>query len=165
MMQRTHQEAILLSLRTVVGELLQMTPADIDVATPLLEMGADSLVIAQVVRRIEKQFGLTFTTQQLFEELNTLAALAAYIAAHDALAEAADAPPSDAGRQGHPSGAMVGLAPVTTSAPAMFPQDTVLAASERYVVPDGSALERVISQQIQVMAQQLEVLRGRGRPM
>src|SRR5262249_46990533 len=115
MMQRTHQEAILLSLRTLVGELLQMTPASIDVATPLLEMGADSLVIAQAVRRIEKQFGLTFTTQQLFEELNTLAALAAYIAAHSAQAEAADASPPAAARQGQPSGAMVGLAPVTTS--------------------------------------------------
>src|SRR5438034_6350260 len=147
MMQQTHQEAILLSLRTVVGELLQITPDDIDIATPLLEMGVDSLVIAQVVRRIEKQFGLTFTTQQLFEELNTLAALAAYIAAHGSQAEVTDAPPPAAGRQAQPSEAMGRLAPVTTSAPAMFHPDAMLAASERYVVPDGTALERVISQQ------------------
>ena len=66
-------------LRTLVATLLQTAPERIDPLAPLLELGADSLVLVQAVRNIETQFGVTLTIRQLFEELTSLAAISAYL--------------------------------------------------------------------------------------
>lgn len=161
------QQAILASLKTVLARLLHSAPAEIEAAMPLLEMGADSLVIAQAVRQIEERFGLSFTTRQLFEELNTLEALAAYIAAHSSQGAFEDRLPAVSVAPARPVKAVhetTAAAQRTTPTATVWQPHEAMAANGHGATP-GSALERVISQQIQVMAQQLEVLRGRGRPM
>jgi acyl transferase domain-containing protein len=74
------QQEILITLQTLVGNLLQMAPADVNVHTPFLEIGADSIVMVEAVRRIENTYGVKIAIRQLFEELSTLEALAIYLA-------------------------------------------------------------------------------------
>ncbi|MCP4404718.1 MAG: acyltransferase domain-containing protein, partial [bacterium] len=78
----TRKHQILSVVRSCVAESLQEDPSQVAVDVPLLEMGADSIVIARAMRKIEHQFGLTLTVRQFFEELNTLEALATHIAQH-----------------------------------------------------------------------------------
>jgi amino acid adenylation domain-containing protein/non-ribosomal peptide synthase protein (TIGR01720 family) len=75
----SRQDTILSQLQSLTADLLKTTPAEVDVNMPLLEMGADSILIAQVVRKIERTFQQTITIRQFFEELNTLRALANYL--------------------------------------------------------------------------------------
>jgi len=78
----SRKDTIVSLLRTLATELLQIASSEIDVDIPLLEMGADSIVMAQAVRQIENTFGLSITIRQFFEELTTLNALANYIEQH-----------------------------------------------------------------------------------
>ena len=66
-------------LRGVVSGLLQISPDRLDPDAPLLELGADSLVLVQAIRTIESEFGVTLTIRQLFEELTTITAIGAYL--------------------------------------------------------------------------------------
>ena len=51
----------------------------LDPDTPLVELGADSLVLLQVARELELIFSIRITTNRLFEELSTVSALASHI--------------------------------------------------------------------------------------
>ena len=73
------QEAILETLRKIVGRLLQTAPETLDAHASFLEMGADSIVLAEAIRVIEDTFRLRISIRQLFEELTTLDALAVHI--------------------------------------------------------------------------------------
>jgi amino acid adenylation domain-containing protein/non-ribosomal peptide synthase protein (TIGR01720 family) len=68
-------------LRALVADLLGVSPDRVDPTAPFLEMGADSLVLIGAVRRIETEFGITLAVRAFFEELSTIAALAAHIGA------------------------------------------------------------------------------------
>jgi acyl transferase domain-containing protein len=46
------QQEILITLQTLVGNLLQMAPADVNVHTPFLEIGADSIVMVEAVELV-----------------------------------------------------------------------------------------------------------------
>jgi natural product biosynthesis luciferase-like monooxygenase protein/amino acid adenylation domain-containing protein len=73
---------IVAELAAVTARLLESEPAAVDLHTPFLEMGADSIVLVSAVRIFEDTYGLKLSIRQLFEELSTLDALAAHIAAH-----------------------------------------------------------------------------------
>jgi amino acid adenylation domain-containing protein len=66
-------------LRTQVAELIQSDPASLSVEIPFLELGADSIVMIEAVRLIEKQYGIKLAMRRFFEDLSTIAALAAFI--------------------------------------------------------------------------------------
>jgi acyl transferase domain-containing protein len=170
----SHRQAELeTNLRSMVGALLHLEAGRIDPHAPLLELGADSLVLVQAIRAIERSFGVTLTIRQLFEELTTITALAAYLDVHMPLeaeerqteeqpilnGAAIQAPPADA-------------APAMGNAsfPATLPQDVTPAAQPRRVTlaagPEGTVLllERLMNRQLDVFArmteQQLAALRG-----
>ncbi|MDM8558776.1 amino acid adenylation domain-containing protein [Candidatus Parabeggiatoa sp. HSG14] len=160
------KDTILSTLRTLMAELLQTIPSEIDINMPLLEMGADSLVIAKAVRKIENQFGLTFTIRQFFEELTTLNALATYIDQHLSLEWASTDLPSST-----PSGLE------TQSQETIAEKSTTNDTQEDNTVTSETSLERIMMQQLQatsqavqtisqtvsqVVSQQLEVLREKG---
>jgi amino acid adenylation domain-containing protein len=75
----TRKNKILELARSLVAESLQEIPSEVAIDMPLLEMGADSIVVAQVVREIKNLFGLTVTIRQIFEELTTLDILTDFI--------------------------------------------------------------------------------------
>ncbi len=145
----------------IVAELLRIDPHKVDPYAPLLELGADSLILVQALNRIKKQFGITLSIRQLFEELTTISALAAYIAQQIAPAptvreSAADQTRSDA----------------HTPEPGNIVQRTDgMQPERRYSANDrNSMLERTIIRQLeslsqmtqktsQILLQQLEVVK------
>jgi len=173
------QQEILITLQTLVGNLLQLSPADVNVHTPFLEMGADSIVMVEAVRRIENAYNVKIAMRQLFEELSTLDALATYLAQNPANdvqntqinTEVFSAPiacsnnrspnvvlsSNTNGFQGQTASPKVSaIAPNITVSQEPVPQPRVLAASGSSV--PSSALENIMGQQLQLMAKQLEVL-------
>ncbi len=148
------KDTVLSILRTLTAELLQATPSEIDIELPLLEMGVDSLIIQQAVRKIENTFGVTFTIRQIFEDLNTLKAIASHIEQHRPPEPEilADSPP--------PASESKMQLPVTAVAD---DNKRIMSENQSKVVriaADATVQERIMSQQLQVMSQQLDVLRG-----
>ncbi|MCC7186671.1 MAG: aminotransferase class III-fold pyridoxal phosphate-dependent enzyme, partial [Acidobacteria bacterium] len=66
----------------MVADLLQESPSAIDVHRPFLEMGADSIILTEAVKGVERRFGVVVAIRQMFESLTTIDALAHYIVAN-----------------------------------------------------------------------------------
>lgn len=141
---RGREETILSAVIARLAKLLHSDAATIDPQASFLELGADSLVLVDAVQQFARDFAVRLSVKQLFEDLPTPQALAAHIAA------AGGAAPLDA-----PAAAIVEDAPIVPVA-----TDSAGAAES-----DVAAL---IRQQLQVMAQQLELLKDgdkqRARP-
>lgn len=138
--------ALLGKLRAMTGPLLRLAPDQIDVEARFLEMGADSLVLIEAVRTVEETFGITLTIQQLFEDVTSLADLATYL------------------DRKLPPDVVVGAE--TLAAPAFpLPSPPALPRPKTPAPVKTSlpltALEQLFNQQLQIMAQQLELLQGR----
>ncbi len=73
------RESILLRLKAVVAEFLHADVADVGETTPFLEMGADSLVLIDVLQSIEREYGVKLAVRNFFEDQSTLNALADHI--------------------------------------------------------------------------------------
>ena len=137
-------------LRLVLKDLSGQDLSNADVNASFLELGFDSLFLTQVAGAFRKEFGIKVTFRQLLEDFSTLDTLSGYLDAQlppDVLAPAAPVkalPVSPA--------AIVAQTPAATAAP--LPADPSMAG--------GNAVERLIQEQLRVMAQQLEVLRGGG---
>lgn len=160
----TRRERILSKVRGIVGHLLEMDPEALDAHAPLLEIGADSIVLIEAIRTIEETFDVKLTIRQLFEDVTTLDALVAYLDANlpaervvaGVTAIQQEAPAS-------PAQTALPLPPAVVASPngTGHRQNGTQAATAH-----ESPVERLMSQQLtllsQVMSQQLEVLRGNG---
>jgi amino acid adenylation domain-containing protein/non-ribosomal peptide synthase protein (TIGR01720 family) len=141
---------ILATISGIVARLLELDSAEINVHARLLEMGADSLVLLEAVRTVEKMFGVHITIRQIFEDLTTLDALATYID-QTLPSEVALAAEQRVEKQTQPP------LSVTTAAAlqAMHGNGTSHVAA--------TPLERIVAQQLEVMSrvmlQQVEALR------
>ena len=139
--------AILNKLRTVLKELSGQDQTGADVNASFLELGFDSLFLTQVAGAFRKGFGIKVTFRQLLEDYSTMDSLAGYLDAQLPAEVMQPTPPP-----------VVQSAPQAVSPARMVPSVAPISES----VAD-STLERVIQEQLRVMAQQLETLRG-GSP-
>lgn len=151
------QEAIVSTLKQVLEQLSGITAAELDEHATFLEMGFDSLFLTRANVAFGKKFGVKVTFRQLFRDCPTLSALAEYIDGELPPEESAPAvtpsvpvSPSQQAPAAQPSSP---TSPSTTSLPAATSQSLVSDPAST------SALERVINQQLQVMSEQLAVLR------
>ena len=163
------QQRILATLRSLIGSVLQLPPDEVKIHKPLLQMGADSLVFLEAAQKLEKTFGVKLTIRQFFEDLSTLDALASYISAN--MPARFELESSSAYKA---NTAAIASSPKSESSP----RDTDLRElnSTEAIEPQfhpvnfsasstagTTALERVMSQQLQTMSQlmseQLSVLR------
>ncbi len=163
------KETILETLRAIVGRLLQTAPETLDAHASFLEMGADSIVLAEAIRVIEDTFLLRISVRQLFEQVTTLDALAAHIEQRTT-----PAPPS--ARPDTPGASIQMSLPVSAMPPAQGFAEMIASEPEQPTVEAGVSLhadsrERIISRQLDllaqfsgIMSQQLSVL-GQGRPL
>jgi len=137
------RDALVDRLRSLFGDLSGLDPASIDTGAAFLELGLDSLVLTQAALLLQKTFDVKISFRELLEELSTIDALAAHL---DGVlpAEAVPVPATQ---------------PAVTAMPA-GPRATD-GASE---AASGGAVERLIAEQLEVMRQQLEMLRGAGVP-
>ena len=136
------KEGIVAKIRTILKNLSGQDHSAADADSTLLELGFDSLFLTQVAGAFRKEFGVKITFRQLLEDLVTINALAAYLDAQlppEVVKPAAPAPAPAAATT-------VAAAPVAAALPMTAGGDTTL--------------ERVINEQLRVMAQQLAMLRG-----
>jgi acyl transferase domain-containing protein/glutamate-1-semialdehyde aminotransferase len=124
-------------LQTIFSELSGMDETALRPDVPFLELGLDSLLLTQAGTAIRKGFGVKIAFRDLLEDASTLDALASRIDA--------ELPPE--------------AAPAPAAGPSAPPpaRPLVAAGSE-----SGDLVERVIAQQMELMAQQLEMLRNAG---
>ena len=142
-------------IRTVLKNLSgqdQSTAAD-DVS--FLELGFDSLLLTQVAQAFRKEFGVKVTFRQLLEDYSTMDTLAAYLDAQ--------IPPEPTAATAEQKVVPKALPP-TNAPPTSLPR-TVLEASSAPNMGQAAhgPLERVIQEQLRIMAQQLETSARPGR--
>ena len=147
------------TLRQIMAKVLPSTPSPEDVRIPFLEMGANSLVLMEVQRSVEAQFGLTITIPQFFQELTCMDALADYIVQNQSTSPAQ----GGAGETLAPAASRP-VAPESLQAVALAP------ALSTSATVASSELELILRRQMesaaeainQVVAQQLKFLGGLG---
>ena len=79
MSTNTHYDAVLARLKELMSQALPHAAEENDLEIPFLEMGANSLMLMDVQKTIESEYGLNITIGQFFEELTTINALVHYI--------------------------------------------------------------------------------------
>jgi len=150
------KEKILNALKDVMSDLGGLDRDKIADQSTFLELGFDSLFLAQMSAAFKKKFGVNVTFRQLLEETPSPEALADYINAHLTPEEPAIAEPQPP----IPTTLIPPTPPISRSVqsvPASLPLTENLHNGK---LPNSAILfERVMSQQLKVMARQLEVLR------
>jgi glutamate-1-semialdehyde aminotransferase/acyl carrier protein len=124
-----------------------------------LELGLDSLVLTQVASVVQRRFKVQISFRQLIEDLSTLEQLASHLAAHApaSVQPSAPAEPAPARTQARTVTPVVAAAAKTIAAPMDIPTPARLPVMSA----EGQGLtETLITQQLQIMMQQLELLRG-----
>ncbi len=179
------KETILATLKRVVNELTGIEVDAIDVNANFIETGVDSLLLIQAVQMMQDTLGVKLSVVQLLEELTSLDLVAGYIderlpRQEELTAEtipnapdpptAAEKPQTPASPQMHTPASTV-KTPVTpaqsylqmpaTPSSATMPENGSSDQEHEWSIP-STGLDQIVAQQLQVMAQQLEMLRGSG---
>ncbi|MDY7092225.1 MAG: MupA/Atu3671 family FMN-dependent luciferase-like monooxygenase [Acidobacteriota bacterium] len=172
------RERILPVLLELVQELTGLEPQQVDLQANFLEVGLDSLMLIRATEDIEKSFGVTMSVVQLFEEVNTLELLVSYLDEEmpaDALPSPAPAAPAPQAAAAAPAAAsppavagpaapaQPAPAPAAAAPPMATPVQqppTAPAPSLPAPAASGSGVEALVQQQLWLMQQQLEMLRG-----
>lgn len=128
-----------------------------DPAVSFFELGLDSLMLTQVSLSVGSQFGVKVTFRQLMNDLDSVDALAGFLDRQIAPETATMPAPADplVGSDNASSGNALPSRPSVIKPPGALPAITP-------ALDGGTSLERLVRQQLQVMAQQLEVLRRGG---
>jgi len=74
-----HRAWITLRLRALVAELLSAEPGEMDIHTPLVDLGLDSIVLIDGLQRIQQEFHVRLSLRDILERLPTIEALAAHL--------------------------------------------------------------------------------------
>ncbi|CAN7624027.1 amino acid adenylation domain-containing protein [Variovorax sp. LjRoot290] len=138
-------------LRELFENLSGADMADVDGAAPFVEIGLDSLTLTQAALQVKKTFKVNLTFRQLMESYRSFDALAEFLdatlppdAAAAVVPQAAPAMPAAVPQQ-----------PVLAALPAALPAMQPAAAMAG---GNGSLVQQVIAQQMQLMQQQLALL-------
>ncbi|MBF0272352.1 MAG: amino acid adenylation domain-containing protein [Magnetococcales bacterium] len=149
-------------LQQLIAQQLRANPEEVDLHTPFLEMGADSLILMEILQAIDKRFGVRIAIRRIFEDLSTPDAVANHIA-HALPADWCD-PDDQAPAPAATPAAVTAAAPQTTTiTPPPAPNVTTTATLAAATAP-GSAIEQVVMRQLELMTQQLALLRGEPLP-
>ncbi|MBI2929405.1 MAG: amino acid adenylation domain-containing protein [Verrucomicrobia bacterium] len=158
------KSSLVLQLKSLFGELTGEDLSKTDQGASFFDLGFDSLLLTQVSQSVQSKFGVKVTFRQIMNDLSSLDALAGFLDGKLAPEPAAVAV------------AVVSAAPAMVSQPAAEPvqpaarpssptppQPMPLALPTPMTAPtlsgDSGPIERVVNQQLQVMAHQLELLR------
>ena len=169
-LKTTQLDSIRSTLRSLVAKLLQIEADEIDSYATFLDMGTDSLLLLEAMRKIQLTFGVQVEAQQFFEELATIEALATYIEQNQSLEREQKSshqpelyPLSVTQKTTSESGkSSQQLAQTKTfNTSVSVPKDKAMNRPDENVEPEPS-VKKIISQQIQLMSQQLELLRAEG---
>ncbi|OUD14132.1 hypothetical protein TPSD3_07295 [Thioflexithrix psekupsensis] len=151
------QKTVIDTLLAMMSDALPAMPVEQSLHVPFLEMGANSLVLMEVQRHVENRFGVNIAINQFFEELTHIEALAQYITEHSPSLNTPEPAPSVTQNPAPAAPTTVPLPNTNTTPPPVFNTSS-------------SELEHIFQQQLhiatqtlqQVIAQQLDFLRGQG---
>ncbi|HYN84434.1 MAG TPA: aminotransferase class III-fold pyridoxal phosphate-dependent enzyme [Pyrinomonadaceae bacterium] len=188
-------ERVVAVLRELWGQAIGVGASEIDIHTPFLELGADSLCLLQVSQALRTKFNVTIPFRLMLDEVSTVNDLALYVleqmpdgqlpeaeATREATPEAPQ-PETPAASLAQPGAepatfeapsasaspepahaAFTTAAPVQEAPPAhAAPREAQRPASFDAPArpPAGSGIEQLLAQQLQIISQQLDVLRHR----
>ncbi|MCE0522901.1 MAG: aminotransferase class III-fold pyridoxal phosphate-dependent enzyme [Methylacidiphilales bacterium] len=144
--QSTRYPLIEAEVKSVLKNLSGRDLSGIDPSATFFDLGFDSLLLTQASQSLRQKFGIKISFRQLLEDLVSIAAVSNYldekIPASQMTAPAPTAPQP-----------VIAAKPAPASVPA--PAFASHAGS-------GSVMDRVVRQQLQLMARQLELLRSAG---
>jgi amino acid adenylation domain-containing protein/non-ribosomal peptide synthase protein (TIGR01720 family) len=172
--QLGQQAHVATRLKALFSQLFGIGLDEIDVHTSFLEMGADSLSLLRVSQTLQDKFGIKIPFRLLLEELSTIDELAAHIARENPI-EPQPQEPSTSG-PAEISQLSSALSPdlvpgnrvsdspgsqASADFRTMQTPDTILPVASRDESPaDGSTLERIFSQQMRLLSEQLKQQTG-----
>ncbi|RZL01391.1 MAG: amino acid adenylation domain-containing protein, partial [Rubrivivax sp.] len=131
-------------LTRILSDVSGLPQEAIDRDTTFVNLDLDSLSLTQTTLELERVFGIKLRFRRLMEDLDTLSKLGQFLDAE--LPADQFAPPA--------------AAPMAVQAPSAAQHQAVFAAHQPTVA--GDAVQQLIQQQMQLMAQQLAVLSGQG---
>ena len=174
----SRRDRIVAQLASILSELSGIEPTALDPKASFADLGFDSLFLTQANAQFRKRFGVRITFRQIFEEAPSIDSLAGFIdgkLAPDALAAPEPAvapqpqvePQPQVAPQPHVAPEPAAASSATAS-PVTLDQESVASVTERSArgaVEDqtGSPVERLIREQLRIMEQQLELMRGGDR--
>ena len=151
---KTRKDVLIDEVRNILYELSGMDPESMDPSAAFLELGFDSLFLSQAVIRFNKRFNSQLSFRALFEEVPTIEALAVHLdeSLPPGVFEPEVTPPAPlegGARQEQPLGQL---------------QQFQQSQQSQQSVKD-SPLATLIQQQLNLMQQQLDLLRGTTQPL
>ncbi len=146
------QPKIALELKATFSQLFGINQDEIDAHTSFLDLGADSLSLLRVSQILQEKFNVKVPFRSLLEELSSIAELAAFIAKENPLLAQAEEQANGHATESVPD-------PIVNHAPenghTQKPEITVAPASID-LPAGGDALTRILSQQMQLLAEQVQ---------
>jgi iturin family lipopeptide synthetase A len=121
-----------------------------DASATFFDLGFDSLLLTQASQSLRQKFGVKISFRQLLENLVTIDAVSAYLD---------EQVPADKFAAPAPAPAMPVPRPAAKPVPATATEPVAAAPVD---ATTGGVMDRVVKQQLQLMARQLELLRGTG---
>ncbi len=155
--QEQHEQDILAQLKQLLSDLMRIAPANIDVDVPLLEMGADSIILVSAIKKIETTFHVKVAIRQFFGELKTLNLLAKYIIQQHPEKISACAVTTNATEQYAPTMCALTQTEIVSTT---IEANSAKTYSAVHAAAANQDLQGIIQQQLQLMSQQLALLQG-----
>ncbi|MFQ6017597.1 MAG: type I polyketide synthase, partial [Kiloniellaceae bacterium] len=165
---QARREIIVSLLRSLAGDILWTDSATVDPKTPFVELGADSVVLIELVTKIESALGVQLPVRRFYEDLTTIDALADFLERSlppEWEAGHSPRPDRDPARGASRPGTRPEAAPGALEAPGVVDPPMKSAEDRAPISSTGrerDATERLFQRQLdllsRVMARQLEVL-------
>jgi glutamate-1-semialdehyde aminotransferase/acyl carrier protein len=147
------------TLQLLAGNLAGISPAEIPTDTAFLDLGVDSLMLIQFTQAIEQRFDIKIPFRMLIEELTTIEFLSQYLDRH--------APAHHSSRDTRQPTPQANDMQVPTQQPGAANLESALPMVQRGEPGDQSLMrniDQLFGQQLQIISQQLEILRSAGLP-
>ncbi|MEH1946787.1 MAG: amino acid adenylation domain-containing protein [Nostoc sp.] len=151
MNEDSQYKKIISTLKYIVSESLGVKSTGIDIHTPFLAMGVDSLILLQINRAIQQELGIDIPFRLLLEDLSTIHALGTHIAQ--------ELPPQNLILE--PEYQESTFSPILQTHTEKT-SDTQNLEQEDEKSVTGTVLEQVIEQQLELMSKQLDILQKAG---
>ncbi|HEC83828.1 MAG TPA: acyltransferase domain-containing protein, partial [Thioploca sp.] len=171
------------TLRSIVADVLHLELSEVDEQTSFFEMGADSIILAEVGEAIESTYGISISLRNFFEELENIDDLVTHIDQHlppewsPVVQETENQPVPELESQSELEASTETRASTTMARPSPImtaPSTETLNMNNPLVRENGvkgntasdDTLKQIMTQQLQVvsqlMSEQLDVLRHSG---
>src|SRR5579864_1640896 len=155
------REMLIQKLCQAWGNLLGVAAAEIDPAATFFALGVDSLLLIQISKLIKDEFKLRIPFRRLLEEFTTIGSLAEYL---DQTLPQDQFQPAGQVAEGPPV-ILTAELPFAVARPQLVPVQPMalpvgnVAGNGVADMASSSIIDAVVTQQLQLMSQQLEILR------